>query len=257
MVVRYGILGPIEVRSDGVSLALGGPRQRAVLARLLVDVGRVVSTDALVDAVWNDQPPATGLKTLQKYIAELRKILGSGVLRTEGRGYSLLVSADEFDAGNFERLLEEAARAGSASDLDRAVGKLAEAEGLWRGDVLADLPDAEFAARERARLSELRFSSLETALEFGLALGHYGQVAARAAELVELQPLRERLWAALMTALADSGRTPEALRCYQRYRHLLGDELGLEPSPRTAGPRRPHRPRRHRPARRDPTPPRS
>ena len=228
--MRYGILGPLEVRSEGISLALGGPRQRAVLARLLVEAGRVVSTDALVDAVWNEQPPATGLKTLHKYIAELRKILDPGVLRTEGRGYLMDLADEQFDAGSFERLVGEAERAATAGDPGRAVGKLAEAEGLWRGDVLADLPDAEFAARERARLGELRFSALETALELGLALGHSGQVAARAAELVELQPLRERLWAALMSALADSGRTPEALRCYQRYRHLLGDELGLEPS---------------------------
>ena len=96
--------------------------------------------------------------------------------------------------------------------------------------MLADFPDAEFATGERLRLSELRFSAVETALELGLAMGRYGQVAARAAELVELQPLRERLWRALMTALAESGRTPEALRCYQRYRNLLADQLGLEPS---------------------------
>ncbi|HXW82162.1 MAG TPA: BTAD domain-containing putative transcriptional regulator, partial [Acidimicrobiales bacterium] len=111
-----------------------------------------------------------------------------------------------------------------------AVDLLADAEALWRGELLADFPDAEFATAERARLGELRFSALERALELELALGRYSQVAARAAELVELQPLHERPWAALMTALAGSGRTPEALRCFQRYRRLLGEELGLEPS---------------------------
>jgi predicted ATPase/DNA-binding SARP family transcriptional activator len=223
-------LGPLEVRSDSTLLALGGPRQRAVLARLLVDVGRVVSTDALLDAVWSERPPPTAIKTLQKYIAELRKVLGPGVLRTEGRGYLVDVGADQVDAGRFERLVEEAGQAAAARKLDRAAGMMQKAEGLWRGEVLADFPEAEFAARERVRLGELRLSALESGLELELAMGRYGQVAARAAELVEAEPLRERLWSALMTALAESGRTPEALRCYQRYRHLLGEELGLEPS---------------------------
>ncbi len=230
MVLLYGVLGQLQVRRDGIALDLGGPRQRAVLARLLIDVGRVVSSDALIDAVWGERPPATGLKTLQKYVAELRKVLGPGTLRTEGRGYVVDLGADEVDAQGFEWLVEEADRAAGAGELDRAAATLAQAEGLWRGEVLADFPDAEFATGERLRLGELRFSAIETALELGLAMGSYAQVAARAAELVELQPLRERLWSALMTALAESGRTPEALRCYQRYRNLLADQLGLEPS---------------------------
>ena len=98
--------------------------------------------------------------------------------------------------------------------------------------MLADFGDAEFALRERVRLGELRCSAWESALELGLARGRHSQVAARAAELVELEPLRERLWSALITALAETGRTPEALRCYQRYRRLLGEELGLDPSTR-------------------------
>ncbi len=230
VVVRYGILGPLEVRSESTVLRLGGPRQRGVLARLLVDAGRVVSTDALLDAVWSERPPATALKTLKKYIAELRKVLGPGVLRTEGGGYVIDAGPDQVDARNFERLVGEAQRTADTDQPDRAAGMFEEAEGLWRGEVLADFPDAEFATRERVRLGELRLSAWEAGLELELAMGHYTQVAARAAELVELQPLRERLWSALMTALAESGRTPEALRCYQRYRRLLGDELGLEPS---------------------------
>ena len=228
--MQYGILGPLEVRPERDPVVLGGPRQRAALARLLVDVGRVVSSDALVDAVWPGGPPATAVKTLQKYIAELRKVLPPGVLRTQGGGYALTVSYDEVDARSFENLVSEADRAARAGELRRAANVLETAEGLWRGEVLADFPDAEFAWRERARLGELRRSAWETALEVGLAAGRYSQVAAKAAELVEQEPLRERLWTALMTALAATGRTPEALRCYQRYRRLLGEELGLEPS---------------------------
>jgi predicted ATPase/DNA-binding SARP family transcriptional activator len=228
--VDFGILGPLEVRFEGAVLPIGGPRQRAVLARLLVDLGRVVSADALLDAVWGEEPPATGLKTLQKYIAELRKILGPDTLHTEGRGYVIRLDGDRYDAGRFERLVREAERAVAAGQADHAVDLLAEAEGLWRGEVLADFADSEFAARERIRMTEMRFSALESGLELNLTRGRFGQVATSAAELVEAQPLRERLWSALMTALAESGRTPEALRSYQRYRHILGDELGLEPS---------------------------
>jgi predicted ATPase/DNA-binding SARP family transcriptional activator len=228
--VQYGILGPLEVRSDRDPVSLGGPRQRAALARLLVEVGRVVSSDALVEAVWPDGPPATALKTLQKYIAELRKVLPPGVLSTRGHGYALVIPDDQVDARSYENFVSEADRAARGGDLPRAANCLETAEGLWRGEVLADFPDAEFAWRERARLDELRCSAWETALELGLATGRHSDVAARAAELVELEPLRERLWSALMTALAQTGRTPEALRCYQRYRRLLGEELGLEPS---------------------------
>ncbi len=228
--MRFGILGRLEVRNEGAPLVLGGPRQRAVLARLLVDAGQVVSADALIEAVWDEKPPATAHKTLQKYVAELRKVVGAGILRTEGRGYLIEVGSDDLDSARFERLLVDADREAESGFLDRALGQLTAAEGLWRGDVLADFPDAGFAAGERLRLAELRSAAIETALELGLAMGRYSQVAARAAELVDLLPLRERLWRALMTALAESGRTPEALRSYQRYRRILGEELGLEPS---------------------------
>ena len=228
--LQYRLLGPLEVAAEGAALALGGPRQRAVLARLLVDVGRVVSTDALVDAVWGDEPPPTAVKTLQKYVVELRKSLGPGVLLTRGRGYVLAAASEQVDALCFERLMEDASKAERAGDLDRAIALRGEAEGLWRGDVLCDRRDAAFVAPERARLEELRVASLETALELELARGHHGEVVARAAELIELYPFRERLWSALILSLYQSGRQVDALRAYERYRQTLAQELGLEPS---------------------------
>ncbi len=181
------------MEADGAAVPVGGPRQRAVLARLVVDAGRVVSTDALVDAVWGDRPPPTAVKTLQKYVVELRKALGPDVLETRGRGYVLQAADDQIDARCFEGLIDEAAQAQDAGQTERALALRADAERLWRGDVLADLPDAAFVVPERARLDELRLSSLEATLELELARGHHAEVAARAAELTELYPLRERL----------------------------------------------------------------
>lgn len=228
--LQFRLLGPLEVHAQGRAVPIGGPRQRAVLARLLVDAGRVVSTDALVDAVWGDRPPPTALKTLQKYVVELRKAIGPDVLRTQGRGYVVEVEDEQVDARSFESLVNQADGAESAGEVERGLAMRAEAERLWRGRVLADFPDAAFVAPVQARLNELRLSSLETVLELELARGHHLDVAARAAELVERQPLRERLWSSLMLALYRSGRHAEALRAYGRYRHMLAEELGLEPS---------------------------
>lgn len=228
--VQFRLLGPLEVNAAGVRVGVGGPRQRAVLARLLIDAGRVVSTDALVDAVWGDDPPPTAVKTLQKYVVELRKALGPDVLHTRGRGYALLVLDDQIDARCFERLVEQADVARRAGEIERAVDLLGDAERLWQGDVLADLADAAFVSPERVRLSELHLAAVETALELQLVRGHHVEVAARAAELVETQPLRERLWSSFVLALYRSGRQVEALRAYERYRNMLAEDLGLEPS---------------------------
>lgn len=228
--VRFALLGPLEVRAAGVAVPVGGPRQRAVLARLLIEPRRVVSTDALVDAVWGGHPPATAVKTLQKYVVELRRALGPGAVRTRGRGYVLDVPDDQVDARTFERLVADARGAAGRGDPATALACLTEAEGLWRGEVLADFPDAIFAAPERARLQQLRLSAVENALELELALGRHEEVAAHAAELVEQHPVSERFWSALVLSLYRSGRQVDALQAYERCRRLLDDEYGVEPS---------------------------
>jgi predicted ATPase/DNA-binding SARP family transcriptional activator len=217
----------LEVVKAGAPLPLGGHRQRAVLARLLLDASRVVPTDSLIDALWGDDPPATSVKTLQKYISELRKVLGSQ-LRTDPAGY--VVTAGDLDARHFERLVADARRARSAGDLQGAAAKLAAARALWRGPVLADF-DEPFVAPERARLDELRVAAVEQQLELDLALGRHREAAGELSELVGTHPLRERLWSLLMLALYRSGRQADALRAYDRVRRLLRDELGLDPSP--------------------------
>ena len=218
------------MRLDGERLPLGGPRQRAVLARLLVDAERVVAADALVEDVWAGTPPATATKTLQRYVWQLRRTLGPGVIETQGRGYRLGAGGDGIDARRFERLLARAGEFSARGGHAQATELWREALGLWRGEVLADLVDLPCTAAERARLGELRLAALERCLEGEIGLGRAPEVAAEAADLVEEHPLRQRLWVVLMTALTSSGRPVDALRAFERHRKLLAEELGLEPS---------------------------
>jgi predicted ATPase/DNA-binding SARP family transcriptional activator len=216
--MQFGILGPLEVLHDGVRLQLGGVRRRAVLARLLLDVGRPVSADRLIDDVWADEPPATARKNLQKYVLELRRLLTEPVLTTVAGGYLLDVTPDQVDARRFERLTE-------AGEYDAALG-------LWRGEVLADLSAYGFVAAERVRLGELRFLAQQGRIEQNLASGEHERAVAELAEAVDAHPHRERLVELYMLALYRSGRQGEALGAFRAYRDRLADELGVEPGAR-------------------------
>jgi predicted ATPase/DNA-binding SARP family transcriptional activator len=235
--MRFGILGRLQVVCCGAEVALGGHRQRAVLARLLVAHGTVVPLDTLIDDVWNERPPRTAAKTLQKYVSELRRawatpgrVNPSQPLRTSGTGYLVDLDDATFDANEFESLAFRARQARHAGEPATTVELLRRALDLWRGEVLEDFPDLLFASWERARLGELRLTALEECLDAQLALGRHGDVIAELADLTAAHPLRERLWALRMTALAESGRAAEALRAFRSYRRTLGDELGLVPS---------------------------
>ncbi|HET7668135.1 MAG TPA: BTAD domain-containing putative transcriptional regulator, partial [Mycobacterium sp.] len=215
-VIELRILGPLEVLVDGAAIAVGGPRQRAVLARLLLDPRRVVDCERLIDDVWDGRPPTSAAKTLQKYVSELRKALPRSVLLTRGGGYVLDVDDDSVDARRFERLLD-----------DR---NYAAALALWRGDVLCDLPDLRFVETERVRLNELRMFGTESRLEAELSAGRHSAVIGELSELVDAHPLRERLTALLMLALYRSGRQVEALQVFDRHRRRLADEIGVDPA---------------------------
>jgi predicted ATPase/DNA-binding SARP family transcriptional activator len=183
----------------------------------------------LVDDVWDGRPPATAAKTLQKYVAELRKALApDDVLRTEGRGY-LMVADGGVDADEFEQLVDEAS-ARQRGEPEAAVDLWQAALGLWRGEVLADLHDLRFTSGERARLEERRLAAIEDRVQVEIELGRHGAALAELAPLVEDHPLRERLRASMLLALYRSGRQVDALRAYERYRALLAEELGLQPS---------------------------
>lgn len=225
---EFRILGPVEVvAEDGEPLPLGGQKQRAVLAALLLRANELVSTDFLVDAVWGEQPPRTATPSLQNAISGLRKVLGADALLTRGRGYVLAVDPETLDLARFERLVR-AAR--DAEPAERSA-ILREALALWRGDALADLAGETFAAGEARRLEELRLAAFEQLADAELASGRAAELVPELEALVARHPLRERLRAQLMLALYATGRQADALAAYQDARRLLVEELGLEPGP--------------------------
>jgi DNA-binding SARP family transcriptional activator len=221
--VEFRILGPLEARENGVVLALGGAKQRALLAVLLLEANRVIPTERLVDALW-DEPPAGAVKAVQVYVSRLRKSLGTAVLRRRASGYLLEVEPEQLDLERFRRLLEEARR-----DSTRALHALEDALSLWRGPPLAEFANEPFARIERPRLEELRLEALEEHVDVSLAAGRQAAVVGELESLVEAHPLRERLRGQLMLALYRCGRQAEALAAYRDARHTLVDELGIEP----------------------------
>ena len=228
--MRFGILGPFEVIDDhGRVVALGGPKQRAVLAILLLHAGEVVSSERLIDELWGERAPASAAKTLQVYVSKLRKALGDGVLVTRGGGYVLQSDRGEVDVDRFQALLVAGRRALQTGDPRGAGESLREALGLWRGPPLSDFAYEPFAQGEIARLEEARVAALEDRIDAELALGEDAGLIGELEALVREHPLRERLCGQLMLALYRSGRQAEALDAYQRAREQLTGELGLEP----------------------------
>ena len=210
---------------------LGGPKQRALLAILLLRRGEAVSSDRLIDQLWGERPPATAAKTLQGYVSHLRKALGNDVLLTRGGGYLLAVEPGQVDAERFEEMAADARRALANGDAPAARELLGSALGLWRGEPLADLAYEPFAQGEIASLEEARLAALEDRFGADLALGLHRDLVGELEGLVKLHPHRERLLGQLMLALYRSGRQADALDVYRRGRQVLGDELGLAPGP--------------------------
>ena len=232
--MEFRLLGPFEVERDGTALALGGRRQRAVLALLTMHPGEVLSTDRIVEEIWADDPPPSATRTVHSYVSRLRSSLRGGdgnpdVLVRKDPGYVLMVDPAQVDAVRFEDLVVQAAAQLDAGDPGSANAALVDALGLWRGEALADFAYDEFASAESQRLDARRLEALELRLDTDLALGRHTQIVAELEGLVVLHPLRERFWAQLMVALYRSGRQSEALAAYGRVRRTLIDDLGLEP----------------------------
>jgi YVTN family beta-propeller protein len=230
-VLEFRILGPFEVMDDGRSLNIGGPRQRALLAILVLRRGEVVSSDRLVDLLWGERAPATAAKTLQGYISHLRKALGSDVLLTRGGGYELRPGGGEVDADRFGGLFAEGRAALADGDAEVARERLAAALELWRGEPLADFAYEAFAQGEIARLSEARLSALEERLDADLALGRHRELTGELETLAAEHPNRERFLGQRMLALYRCGRQTDALEAFTRGRRALAEALGLEPGP--------------------------
>ena len=215
------LLGPVEVVSDETSVALGGPKQRALLAMLALEAGSTVSVERLIDGLWGDDPPATAAKLVQLYVSHLRKAMAGcaddGAIATRGGGYELRVGRHRVDAARFERLL--------------AQGAAREALSLWRGPPLGDVAKEPFAAPEIRRLDELRTAALEVAIDQDLEAGRHREVLPELESLLAREPLRERLHAQRMLALYRCGRQADALEAYRQARAALVEQIGVEPGP--------------------------
>ena len=237
--VEFGVLGPLEVSEAGNLFRLGGPKQRAVLAMLLLHANEVVSADRLVEAVWGEKPPANARQTLQVYVANLRRLLNRGRVDAAERlairhgGYSVLVRPDELDLDVF-RQRAETGRAARGTDPRHAADLLASALAVWRGLAFPDLGVTGATPPEVAALDEQRLGVLEDRIDADLDAGRGAVLVGELDALVSTYPLRERLHGQRMVALYRAGRQADALQAYQAARATLLEQLGVEPGPELA-----------------------
>ena len=215
------VLGPVEATADDKPVAIGAGKPRALLAMLALSEGTAVSSEALIDGLWGEDPPATANKMVQVYVSQLRKAFranGNGAeIVTRRHGYELRLGGGEVDALRFERLLAD--------------GTPREALALWRGPPLDDVATEPFASLEIRRLEELRLDAVELALQQDLDAGRPAEVVRELQSLIAQEPLRERLHGLLMLALYRLGRQAQALGSYRRARDILIREIGVEPGP--------------------------
>src|SRR6266545_1054274 len=233
--VRFRLLGPLEAAAGARVLSLGGTKQRALLAVLLLHPNEFVSRERLIDELWGVRAPPGAAHNLEVYVSRLRKALRANSeaetpLLTRPGGYLLRLEPDQLDVAAFERLLAQGQQALADSDAAGAAAALAQALALWRGEPLADLALEPFAHTEVERLGELRLRALEARIEAELALGKHAGLISELEALVAREPLREGLRGQLMLALYRCGRQADALEVYRATRRLLADDLGLAPS---------------------------
>ena len=226
----FRILGPLQLGTDTIQVRVPMGRQQVVLSSLLLEVGKIVPTDYLVDAIWDENPPETARTQVQICVSKLRKSLSSlGVeLQTRPPGYSIDIDQEEIDAGRVERLSAQGRAAIREGRREEAVALFRAAARLWSGPVLSGVPSRLIEAKA-ARLEEVRLNLSETYLDLDLDLGRHQEIVGEVSALVKDHPLRERLRGQLMLALYRSGRRAEALESYRKGRELLLDELGLDP----------------------------
>jgi predicted ATPase/DNA-binding SARP family transcriptional activator len=229
--VQFGILGPLEVREDGRAIPVPGTKLRALLCLLVLDAGRVVPAERLIEGVWGDDLPANPANALQARVSQLRRLLGSDRIQSRPSGYLLVAGSDDIDASRFQALAAQGRAALAGGDAGQAATIMTEALALWRGSPLAELADTELGRTEAVRLEELRLSIVEDRTEAELNSGRHAELVSELQAVVSEHPLRERLRGQLMVALYRSGRQAEALRTYQEGRTTLVDELGIDPGP--------------------------
>jgi predicted ATPase/DNA-binding SARP family transcriptional activator len=228
---EFRILGPLEVAVDDERIELGAPKQRAALASLLLENGRVVPRAALIEAIWGEEAPPAAAASLQVYIHGLRRALGADRIETLGSGYRVRLDQDELDLARFEQLVTRGARAVAAGSAGTAAEDLHAALRLWRGAPLADLAEQPVARVAIPYLEERRLEAIELRNEAELALGRHDGLLPELELLVAAHPYRERFRAQQMLALYRCGRQKEALDAYREARLTFVEDLGIEPGP--------------------------
>ncbi|WP_410594275.1 BTAD domain-containing putative transcriptional regulator [Amycolatopsis sp. lyj-23] len=230
---RFGILGPLQVTNAGRPLKPSAPRQRALLAALLVRTPQPVGLGALVDALWGERPPASAVANVHTYVSRLRRDLAEiglpDLVVTDGGGYRLLVEPDQHDSRVFRTTADEARAALASGDAVKAVAIWEAAWSCWRGDPLEDVPCAGWLETEVVRLEQLAAAAREDFADARLAAGQYSTLIPELTALVRRLPLREGLWQRLMLAQHRAGRRAEALDTYRELRDVLVEALGVEP----------------------------
>jgi basic membrane lipoprotein Med (substrate-binding protein (PBP1-ABC) superfamily)/DNA-binding SARP family transcriptional activator len=233
--MEFRVLGALEAGSGGTAVDLGPPKQRALLAILLLHVGEIVPVDRLIDLLWGDEAPRTAGHSIQIYISELRKALeapaGPRLIVRRHPGYQLDVPAERIDAHRFEALVRRGSALLAAGEREEGIKTLRSSLDLWRGPALSDFTYEEFAQPYVRRFHDLHLDAIETLAAAELEAGQAASVVGLLEAAIREDPLRERSRELLMLALYRAGRHAEALRSFEKLRELLVEELGLEPSP--------------------------
>lgn len=236
---EFRILGPLDVTHDDQTLTPTPPKIRSVLALLLLRANRIVSVESLIEELWGTDSPRSAVTTVQTYIYHLRRLfaghgLGSEdnpLITTRPAGYQITTEPGQLDAVAFEELLGRGRDALDDGSVPEAAELIKLALDLWTGPALADVPQGSLLQAHAVHLDELRINAMELRIQAGLKLGRHHSLIAELRSLTHEHPLNEWFHGQLISALTRSGRRGEALQAYQDVRHVLSDELGVDPSP--------------------------
>ena len=232
---RFRLIGPLEVRHDGVPVPIAAPKQRVLIAVLALAAGEPVTAARLIACLWDERPPLSARNTLQNYVLRLRRTLTvaaePGPLVSSAAGYRLDVDADTIDVHRFGTLVRSARSTAAAGESESAAALLDEGLALWRGEPLAEVPSDVLHREVVPGLVEQRAAALEQRISLDLDRGRHAERITELVALTTEHPLRERAWAQLMLALYRSGRTAEALDAYRQAGKILSEEFGIDPGP--------------------------